>query len=264
MDFDDYYSQNLPQVSPIVPTTQVRDLTASQTQRLLDRLLQELDDENTDLETLEKMFADLSLKTGIDYRVWSKQNLPLTLEMENSTAQSNDDSSGSYVQTADNDLLRQLDSRDKENNIHNDSDDYNSERALLLSLLHREKKLSRHYESLISSYETLMAYTAMSVRERREQNYGIYTTEDLQNQSPDRKSQVDNGIGIEGRTSIRSIQSIQIARSLKSRAEALKKNADILQLLARQKRQDTQLVKNLITSEAEQLAAELNKKDSSS
>lgn len=261
MDFDDYYSRNLPQVSPIVPTTQVRDLTATQTQRLLDRLLQELDDENTDLDTLEKMLAELSLKTSIDYRIWSKQNLPLTFEMENPELHSNDSSSNSKLQFVGSDLLRQLDMRDKDNNIHNDSDDYNSERALLLSLLHREKKLSRHYESLISSYETLIAYTAMSVRERREQNYGIYTTEATQNHSPNRKAEGDSGNVTNDEISIRSIQSIQISQSLKSRAQALKRNAEILRVLAKQKRQDTELVKSLITSEAEQLAAALDKKD---
>ncbi|GAV29555.1 hypothetical protein PMKS-003056 [Pichia membranifaciens] len=175
------------------------------------------------------MLAELSLKTSIDYRIWSKQNLPLNFETENSESKPNDSSSNSNLQFAGSELLRQLYMRDKENNIHNDNDDYNSERALLL-----------------------------------EQNYGIYTTEATQNYSPNRKAEGDSGNGINGKTSIRSIQSIQITRSLKSRAQALKRNAEILRVLAKQKRQDTELVKSLITTEAEQLAAALDKKDISS
>lgn len=261
MDFDDYYSQNLPQVSPIVPTTQVRDLTATQTQRLLDRLLQELDDENADLDILNKLLNELSLKSNIDYKLWSKRDMSVSLDTGSITRQSGKGPPDSHLQIANDDLLRQLNDDKKENDNQFDTEDHNAQRACLLSLLHREKKLSRHYESLISAYENLIAYTAMSVRERREQNYGVYNSVSTQVQSLGDKGLTNDDNSIKNRKTLRSIQSIQISQSLISRAQALKKNADLLRILAQQKRQDMEMVKNLIASEAEELAIELDKED---
>lgn len=240
-------NQLTPQVSPILPTTQVSDITWNQTHRLLDRLLQELDDENTELVSVENMFKELSIKSNVDYNFWSSKEISVSLDdakiIKNDQLQYNEP-----------DLLNQL---NKQNKITsgNDQTSYNSKRTLLLSLLHREKKLTRHYESLISAYENLITYTALNIRERREQIYGLYTN-DIYDEIDKKDSLAKNN-----ETSMRSIQSIQISRSLKLRAEELKRNSDLLQLLASQKRKDIQIVKDLVIAEAEQLAIVLEQEE---
>ncbi|KAG0679554.1 hypothetical protein C6P40_005260 [Pichia californica] len=281
MDFD----ENIPHISPIVPTTQIRDISSNQTQRLLDRLLQELDDENTDLDNLGKIFKELSIKSNIDYDVWSQKDMSVSLETGNITkyeqktslnnsslspsssssssslpipqpmeTSSTKSSSSSSSGINDSDLLEQLNQKNRKHDSNGQEFD-NAKRSLILSLLHREKKLSRHYESLITVYENLITYTAMNVRERREQNYGLYTNDEnldnVMNENSSNKNQ----------TPMNTIQSIQISQSLIARAQSLKKNTELLQALARQKRSDLDLVRSLIAAEAQELATILEQED---
>lgn len=239
-------NQLTPQVSPILPTTQIRDITWNQTHRLLDRLLQELDDENTELVSLENMFKELSVKSNVDYKLWSNKEMSVSLDdgnvIKNDQPQYNEP-----------DLLNQL---NKQNKITDGNEDvlYNSRRTLILSLLHREKKLTRHYESLISAYENLITYTALNIRERREQTYGLYTNDTYD--IIDKDSSVNKN-----QKPMKSIQSIQISRSLKLKAGDLKRNSELLKSLANQKRKEIQIVKDLVIAEAEQLANVLEREE---
>ncbi|OXT09983.1 hypothetical protein B9K06_26845, partial [Bacillus sp. OG2] len=62
-------------------------------------------------------------------------------------------------------------------------------------------------------------------------------------------------------TPMNTIQSIQISQSLIARAQSLKKNTELLQALARQKRSDLDLVRSLIAAEAQELATILEQED---
>lgn len=263
MDNNDFQNESIPYVTPIVPTNQIRDLTTTQTQRLLDRLLQELDDENTELDNLEKTFKELSIKANTDYSVWKQNDIDISLgsgkilkrDFKEDTEMEGDDSVAALENHPD--MLQQLHHNTSEGDINDGASDekqkHNARRSLLLSLLHREKKLSRHYESLIAAYQNLVVYTAMHVRERREQNYGI--SEDQIEQ--DNVSGSKNG-------RMKTIQSLQISQSLKLKADALKQNSDLLKVLATQKRKDMVMIQNLIATEAEELAKTLDRENEDS
>lgn len=261
MDNHDFQSESIPHVTPIVPTTQIRDLTTSQTQRLLDRLLQELDDENTELDNLEKTFKELSIKASTDYNIWKQNDMDISLSsgkiLKHDAKEDTEIEGGDSTAGVGNhpDMLQQIQhtttsGSDTNYGIIGDRHKYNARRSLLLSLLHREKKLSRHYESLIAAYENLVVYTAMNVRERREQNYGIYE---------DQMEKDDASVSEQ--QPMKTIQSLQISQSLKLKADALKQNSDLLKILANQKRKDMVMIQNLIATEAEELAKTLDREN---
>lgn len=229
------------QVSAIVPTIQIRDFTTIQTKRLLDRFLQELDDENTNIDDIEKVLTELSLKSGIDYDTWSEKCASINLE----TGEVEKHDNSAFL--SDNDLLYELKKRLEKNDGVAIREKEDSERSLILSLLQKETKLSQHYESLLKSYENLLESSISHIKERREQTYGVYY-------------ESENDISSVTKP-LRSIQSIQITQSLNSRAKDLKRNAELLKCLTRNKKIDLEIVKSSIAAQTVELAKALDEDD---
>lgn len=236
---DDQDDIDNPKISSITQTAQIRDLENLQTQRLLSRLFQELDDENTDLETLESLLNKIATDANIDYKQWSNENTSICLKDRIITK------SDDHVSDKE-DLLSILLKRKRASDGTGGLVSQDDERALLLHLLNREKKLSQQYESLLSSYEELLTYTAIAARDRREDTFGIYA---------DSPSLAETE---ESRQSVSCIQSIQISHNLKNRAQALKSNTEMLKGLARNKRIQMNIVKNRLREKALGLRDSLN------
>jgi hypothetical protein len=228
-DRKDFYNES--HISSITPTVQIRDLNNLRTQRLLNRLFQELDDQNTELDNLQKKFSALALKSNIDYNTWSTKEIHIPID--NTTEDSNEDLLQNTV---------------KQKETENKYQDFDQERALLLTLLHREKKLSGHYESLLQSYEDLITATAVSARDKREETFGVYL--DTPNDSRNGNTKP-----------IKSIESIQLAKALKTRAASLKQNSEMLYKLRKYKEIEIDLVRNTIAQEAQNFASILEQTD---
>lgn len=253
----------VPQLNPILSKHHNKSDKNIQIEQLLNRLLQEMDDENNDIEKLNKIFANLSVKSGIDYNLWkSKKGLPSLGKGTFSTVSitSSDEMDTSPDTDSSNDLLQSIikqRSNAKKNvnsnvpidnyNEFDDDDDIirkNKERTLLLCLLHREKKLKAHYESVLASYKDIFTYLIYATKSRREETYGVYT--DFQ------KSKKQKSLSINSKTvsSMKPIEAIQISKSLKNRDDTFKKNTEFLKSLANNKRMEIELTKKALIEES--------------
>lgn len=248
----------VPQLNPILSKHHNKSDKNIQIEQLLNRLLQEMDDENNDIEKLNKIFANLSVKSGIDYNLWkSKKGLP---SLEKGTFSTSDEMDTSPDSDSSNDLLQSIIKQrnnakknvnsnvpiDNYNEFHDDDDIIrkNKERTLLLCLLHREKKLKAHYESVLASYKDIFTYLIYATKSRREETYGVYT--DFQ------KSKKQKSLSINSKTasSMKPIEAIQISKSLKNRDDTFKKNTEFLKSLANNKRMEIELTKKALIEES--------------
>lgn len=253
----------VPQLNPILSKHHNKSDKNIQIEQLLNRLLQEMDDENNDIEKLNKIFANLSVKSGIDYNLWKlKKGLPSLEKGTFSTVSitSSDEMDTSPDTDSSNDLLQSIikqRNNAKKNvnsnvpidnyNEFDDDDDIirkNKERTLLLCLLHREKKLKAHYESVLASYKDIFTYLIYATKSRREETYGVYT--DFQ------KSKKQKSLSINSKTasSMKPIEAIQISKSLKNRDDTFKKNTEFLKSLANNKRMEIELTKKALIEES--------------
>lgn len=222
-------------ISSITPSIQVRDLINLQTQKLLNRLFQEVDDQNNLTDALNTKFSELSIKSNIDYQKWSSKSPNLTTP-----------------NNPENDFLPDVLNENQSTNTN--KEDADKERETLLYLLHREKKLSNHYESLLESYEKLLTATAVSARERREETFGVYNDDDDDDESPPSK---DSKLA-------ESIHSLQLTKSLQTKATALKHNSEMLESLRNTKNVEFELVKSTLIKKAEKFAQILDQDDDNS
>lgn len=209
----------------------MRELINTETQRLLDRLLQELDDENSNLDIIEKLLSEVSLKSNVDYNLWSQKLLDISLDSESFNLvdiKQNESQRNS-------DLLAQMNNNlAKNERPFFQENQEESKRQLLLMLLHKEKKLSQNYELILKLYEELITFTADSLKDKQYQTFGAF----------DENTPGEN---------MQSVPSIQITSTLKKRADELKQNTYILREVIKSKKLEVELIKSSIMHSTENL-----------
>lgn len=215
--------------TPIIPTYQKRDLANLELQKLLNRLFQELDDQNSGLDEIEKVLSEIALRSNVDYKRWTQKNTTVSVK----------DGVIEWDKTKDpneKDLLQELLEKRK-----NGALDTQDERTLLSILIDRENKLSKHYEAIIDSYQELLQNIAIAARKRREETFGVYRDEPVR----------------EGAAPMQPLETIIIDSKLKKRIQPLKRNAELLNSSAVNKSVELKLTKNTLLEEAEKLNKEL-------
>lgn len=212
--------------APIIPTCQKRDLANLELKKLLNRLFQEFDDENNGLDEIEKVLSEIALRSNVDYKRWTQKNTSVSLE----------EGIIKWDEKADpneKDLLQELlEKKENDGGLNEDE-----ERTLLTILINRETKLSKHYESIIDSYQELLQNIAVAARKRREEVYGVYRDEEIH----------------EGALKVQPLEGMIVDNKLKKRIQLLKKNAELLNSNAVNKSVELKLTKNSLLDEAEKL-----------
>lgn len=241
--------EGAPLIHPIVSSMQSRELANLQTHKLLSRLLQELDDENTDLDVITTELKKLAIKSGIDFDFWKSEELPHLPKVGSSTYMNFLDQPRKSKQNLfddDNEQPQKATAKQKEND----------ERVKLLSLLHRERKIKERYEELISSYQDILKFVLSMARKRRAEVYGIPVD------MPPKKA--PSGEEILKEQEMKPLQIMEITNALKERANAMHKNAEFLKKMKKDKITELDIVKTSLAMEAEELSRELEKDGESS
>lgn len=219
------FKTSMSSFAPIIPTYQVRDLSNLELQKLLNRLFQELDDQNTGLDEMEKVLHEIALRSNVDYKNWINKNTSVSLDKglifwdENSNINEKD-------------ILQNLQEEE-----HKDKLNEQKERTLLAVLISREKKLTKHYETVIVSYQELLQNIAIAARKRREDTFGIYLDEPTNESGKLRET----------------LQATQIEVNMQERIQALNRNEELLKSFAKNKSVELRLAKSTIADETEKL-----------
>ncbi|OUT23778.1 hypothetical protein CAS74_000148 [Pichia kudriavzevii] len=218
------------EIQPIHPRLNVKEFTQKEKHRLLNRLFQELDDENTSIETLKNNLSELSLKSGLDIDQWSKRTLSVSKNTKKKTLdllqELQDSGKGSMAG------IEGVETPEKERNGKE------NERELLLNLLHREMKLSSQYESLIDSYQNLLTYTKAHVKANREKIYGVDTDKPVDINQP----------------KMQQLHSREIMHTVQNRVTSLRETSEFIKSATETKKIELELAKNNIKEEALKLS----------
>lgn len=231
--------EELPDIHPIVSPMPSGKLASLQTQKLMSRLLQALDEENSDLDGITAALKKIAINSGIDYNFWKSKDITqiindeLLLENDSESAQSNSNENLS-------------EGRERELEIEKE----NEERAQLLLMLHRERKITERYEEMISSYQELIKYVLVMARKRREEIYGISADRPIEHQE-------DNKEGSH-KVEMKPLKEIKVNLALKERADAMLKNAELLKKLRTDREKRMEILRNSLTLEAEELLKKLD------
>lgn len=228
------------EIQPIHPRLNVKEFTQKEKHRLLNRLFQELDDENTSIETLKNNLSELSLKSGLDIDQWSKRTL--SVSVDKMTVSWNEEEH----KEEDLDLLQELQDSGKGSmagieGVETPEKERNgkeNERELLLNLLHREMKLSSQYESLIDSYQNLLTYTKAHVKANREKIYGVDTDKPVDINQP----------------KMQQLHSREIMHTVQNRVTSLRETSEFIKSATETKKIELELAKNNIKEEALKLS----------
>lgn len=228
------------EIQPIHPRLNVKEFTQKEKHRLLNRLFQELDDENTSIETLKNNLSELSLKSGLDIDQWSKRTL--SVSVDKMTVSWNEEEH----KEEDLDLLQELQDSGKGSmagieGVETPEKERNgkeNERELLLNLLHREMKLSSQYESLIDSYQNLLTYTKAHVKANREKIYGVDTDKPVDINQP----------------KMQRLHSREIMHTVQNRVTSLRETSEFIKSATETKKIELELAKNNIKEEALKLS----------
>lgn len=228
------------EIQPIHPRLNVKEFTQKEKHRLLNRLFQELDDENTSIETLKNNLSELSLKSGLDIDQWSKRTL--SVSVDKMTVSWNEEEH----KEEDLDLLQDLQDSGKGSmagieGVETPEKERNgkeNERELLLNLLHREMKLSSQYESLIDSYQNLLTYTKAHVKANREKIYGVDTDKPVDINQP----------------KMQRLHSREIMHTVQNRVTSLRETSEFIKSATETKKIELELAKNNIKEEALKLS----------
>lgn len=228
------------EIQPIHPRLNVKEFTQKEKHRLLNRLFQELDDENTSIETLKNNLSELSLKSGLDIDQWSKRTL--SVSVDKMTVSWNEEEH----KEEDLDLLQDLQDSGKGSmagieGVETPEKERNgkeNERELLLNLLHREMKLSSQYESLIDSYQNLLTYTKAHVKANREKIYGVDTDKPVDINQP----------------KMQQLHSREIMHTVQNRVTSLRETSEFIKSATETKKIELELAKNNIKEEALKLS----------
>lgn len=150
---------NIEEVHPVFPLENRSHLIEKNTKILLERLLQSLEAEHTEIDQITLEFKKLAIKHGLDYEKFSQEILTSNKDSE----EEKDDieqiiNSKSFETNKSNNSLL--------NNVNYDSK-YESERIYLLNEIHREMKMTKYFEGLLTQYETLLSYTLDKTRTRK-------------------------------------------------------------------------------------------------
>lgn len=228
------------EIQPIHPRLNVKEFTQKEKHRLLNRLFQELDDENTSIETLKNNLSELSLKSGLDIDQWSKRTL--SVSVDKMTVSWNEEEH----KEEDLDLLQDLQDSGKGSmagieGVETPEKERNgkeNERELLLNLLHREMKLSSQYESLVDSYQNLLTYTKAHVKANREKIYGVDTDKPVDINQP----------------KMQRLHSREIMHTVQNRVTSLRETSEFIKSATETKKIELELAKNNIKEEALKLS----------
>lgn len=228
------------EIQPIHPRLNVKEFTQKEKHRLLNRLFQELDDENTSIETLKNNLSELSLKSGLDIDQWSKRTL--SVSVDKMTVSWNEEEH----KEEDLDLLQELQDSGKGSmagieGVETPEKERNgkeNERELLLNLLHREMKLSSQYESLVDSYQNLLTYTKAHVKANREKIYGVDTDKPVDINQP----------------KMQQLHSREIMHTVQNRVTSLRETSEFIKSATETKKIELELAKNNIKEEALKLS----------
>lgn len=228
------------EIQPIHPRLNVKEFTQKEKHRLLNRLFQELDDENTSIETLKNNLSELSLKSGLDIDQWSKRTL--SVSVDKMTVSWNEEEH----KEEDLDLLQELQDSGKGSmagieGVETPEKERNgkeNERELLLNLLHREMKLSSQYESLVDSYQNLLTYTKAHVKANREKIYGVDTDKPVDINQP----------------KMQRLHSREIMHTVQNRVTSLRETSEFIKSATETKKIELELAKNNIKEEALKLS----------
>lgn len=228
------------EIQPIHPRLNVKEFTQKEKHRLLNRLFQELDDENTSIETLKNNLSELSLKSGLDIDQWSKRTL--SVSVDKMTVSWNEEEH----KEEDLDLLQDLQDSGKGSmagieGVETPEKERNgkeNERELLFNLLHREMKLSSQYESLIDSYQNLLTYTKAHVKANREKIYGVDTDKPVDINQP----------------KMQQLHSREIMHTVQNRVTSLRETSEFIKSATETKKIELELAKNNIKEEALKLS----------
>ncbi|KGK37540.1 hypothetical protein JL09_g3301 [Pichia kudriavzevii] len=238
------------EIQPIHPRLNVKEFTQKEKHRLLNRLFQELDDENTSIETLKNNLSELSLKSGLDIDQWSKRTLSVSVDKMtvswNEEEHKEEEHKEEEHKEEDLDLLQELEDSGKGSmagieGVETPEKERNgkeNERELLLNLLHREMKLSSQYESLIDSYQNLLTYTKAHVKANREKIYGVDTDKPVDINQP----------------KMQQLHSREIMHTVQNRVTSLRETSEFIKSATETKKIELELAKNNIKEEALKLS----------
>ncbi|GMM28755.1 hypothetical protein DAMA08_014710 [Martiniozyma asiatica (nom. inval.)] len=125
-------------LKPVLPLEEAKWLASKQTMQLFDRLLQLLDDENTTLSVIEEHLKLRAKLNGVNYASFAHMEPYL-----------GDEDNEAQIESA----------KAKVNSGSEFQSKPEAERCILLNELHRQLRLSSHYESLIAKFEIVLAHT---------------------------------------------------------------------------------------------------------